>query len=120
MIFHFIETSLFTRRSAELLDDESYRELENELLRNPTKGEVIPGCGGIRKMRLGSHHRSKGKRNGLRIIYLLVPEIRYIYLVTIYGKDEADDLDATQKKRLRSLALQTKELLLKQHRQKKD
>ena len=41
-------------------------------------------------------------------------------LSDLYGKDEADDLDATQKKRLRSLALQTKELLLKQHRQKKD
>ncbi len=73
-MYTFYETPFFTRRVTELLDDETYRQLQNELQTNPAKGEVVQGCGGIRKVRLEAPKRGKGKRGGFRVIYLHVPE----------------------------------------------
>ena len=119
MISTFYETPFFTRRVAELLDDETYRGLQNELQVNPAKGAVMPGCGGIRKVRWDDPSRGKGKRGGWRVIYLHVPETRCMYFVTIYGKDEQDDLDAAQKRQLRALAEQTKRALRSRQRPRK-
>ncbi|HOC67525.1 MAG TPA: addiction module toxin RelE [Candidatus Hydrogenedentes bacterium] len=49
------------------MDDDLYRHLQNDLLHQPTKGEVMRGCGGIRKIRLASARRGKGKRGGVRV-----------------------------------------------------
>lgn len=54
-----IETPIFTRRINTLLTDEQYRELQNELIARPDAGKVIPGSGGIRKLRLGGSGRGK-------------------------------------------------------------
>ena len=54
--------------------------------------------------------KGKGKRGGLRIIYLLVPERDWIFLLDIYGKDEKDDLSGDEKKILAGLATRIKEV----------
>lgn len=114
----YFETAYFTRRVVELVDDEAYRRLQNDLRDNPAKGEVIPGCGGIRKIRVGQSERGKGKRGGCRVIYLHIPEAQRIYFITIYSKDERDDLTAEQKKVLKALAEQTKDALRPKLRRK--
>ena len=119
MIGTFYETPFFTRRITQLLDDETYRGLQNALRDNPAKGEVMQGCGGIRKIRLEEPKRGKGKRGGLRIIYLHVPEAGCIYFVAVYGKDEQDDLTADQKRQLKAIAEQTKDTLRKRRRKGK-
>lgn len=78
--------------------------MQRELLANPETGAVMPGCGGLRKMRVGDPKRGKGRRSGVRVIYLHVNEANIIFLMDIYGKDEQDDLTAGQKKILKSLA----------------
>jgi hypothetical protein len=50
-MFSFIETRLFTKLVLECLTDEEYGALQESLMRNPDVGPVIPGSGGIRKMR---------------------------------------------------------------------
>jgi len=62
----------------------------------------MPGTGGFRKLRWGDEARGKGKRGGLRIIYCLLPEEYQVWLFTLYGKGEADDLTPTQKAHLRT------------------
>ena len=62
-----VETTVFTRRVQSVLSDEQYRVLQNQLVANPQLGKVIPGSGGLRKMRWSVS--GKGKRGGLRIIY---------------------------------------------------
>mgnify|MGYP003495265226 CR=1 FL=1 len=47
----FIETPTFTRLLASLLTDDEYRALQNVLVENPARGDLIPGGGGIRKLR---------------------------------------------------------------------
>ena len=47
----FVETSIFTKRIQALLTDEEYQGLQQVLAENPKAGEVIPGGGGLRKIR---------------------------------------------------------------------
>lgn len=58
----FIETSVFTRRVKELIDEDAYRAFQNLLVVNPAAGDVIEGTGGIRKIRVAA--KGHGKRGG--------------------------------------------------------
>jgi hypothetical protein len=64
---NFIETSMFTRHIVGLLDDTDYTILQRALLLNPALGDIIPGSGGIRKLRWAA--KGHGKSGGARIIY---------------------------------------------------
>ena len=78
--------------------DEGYRELQRALLSNPEIGVLIPGTGGLRKLRWEDARRSKGKRGGLRVIYYYLSEDRQVWFFTLYDKDEATDLTPDEKK----------------------
>jgi mRNA-degrading endonuclease RelE of RelBE toxin-antitoxin system len=96
-----VETSIFTRRVVRLLDDESYRLLQAELLQDPEKGALMRGSGGLRKLRWAIPGR--GKRGGVRLIYYwAVSKDRFLMLL-IYDKAEQDDLTADQVRQLRQL-----------------
>jgi mRNA-degrading endonuclease RelE of RelBE toxin-antitoxin system len=84
--------------------DEPLRLLQLLLARVPEAGSVIPGCGGARKLRWPDPRRSKGKRGGLRVIYLYVPAAENILLVDVYNKDEMEDLSPQDKKEIHALA----------------
>lgn len=98
----FIETEVFTRQIVKLVGDETYSKLQNELVENPTKGKVIQGTGGLRKVRMAA--RGKGKRGGARVIYYFVQLDDTIYMIYVYDKGEAEDLTSDQKKTLKVLA----------------
>jgi len=78
-----------------------YEDFENLLLKNPEIGDLIEGTGGLRKTRLKSS--SKGKRGGFRVCYCDVPEKRRIYLVSIFAKNEKENLSQAEKKLLKGL-----------------
>lgn len=86
------------------MSDELLSGLQQELLNDPDAGVVMPGCGGLRKLRAADPKRGKGKRGGVRVIYLHVAEADVIVLMDIYGKDEQEDLTTDQKKVLKRLA----------------
>ncbi len=104
----FIESHGFTDKVQELLDDDNYALFQKQLLGQPEQGTVMPGCGGLRKVRVRDPKRRKGKRGGARVIYLHVPEANWIYLLDIYGKGEKDDLNVAERKLLRQLAAEFK------------
>jgi len=97
----FFETPLFSRLLDDYLEDEGYRKLQHALMEDPTLGDLIPGTGGFRKMRWEDTRRSKGKSGGLRIIYYYLTSDHQIWFFTIYDKDEAADLSATERKQLK-------------------
>jgi hypothetical protein len=104
----FVETSVFTKRIEALGLEESLSGLQLELINNPEAGNVDPGTGGLRKIRLGDPTRGKGKRGGARVHYLWLPHQSRIYLIFVYGKSEASTLTADQKKTLRAVVAQIK------------
>ena len=95
------ETPTFTRLVERLLDAESYRLLQLELVAHPGRGRVIPGTGGIRKLRWSGVGR--GKRGGIRVIYYWAVERDIVLLLLIYSKSVRDDLSADQKRLLRKV-----------------
>ncbi len=95
----FFETSVFTRRLAALLSDEEYAELQRALAADPRSGDLIPGSGGLRKLRWAA--RGRGKRGGVRVIYYWISARHQIYMLLIYGKNEQDDLSPEQLRALR-------------------
>lgn len=97
----FIELPPFERLRAEYFDDESYKDLQNEMMKDPVVGAVIKGTGGLRKIRYGDERRGKGKRGGLRVIYFWKDASDQFWLFTVYDKDQADDLTATERKLLK-------------------
>jgi hypothetical protein len=100
----FIETAEFTQWVKEYLSDEVLSDLQRELQNDPDRGSVMPGCGGLRKIRAADSRRDNGKRGGIRVIYLHVADADVIFLMDIYGKDEQADLTAHEKKALKDLA----------------
>lgn len=86
----FVETRLFTRLIGDYLDDDDYALLQTWLASHPRSGSVIPGAGGLRKLRWGIEGR--GKQGGSRIVYYLRLGVGEIWMLTIYAKNEADDL----------------------------
>jgi hypothetical protein len=88
----FVETKLFTRLVQEFLSDDEYSKLQQALLADPGVGAVIPGSGGIRKLRWGLAGR--GKRGGIRVIYYLRTRQGQIWMLTLYAKNVAANIPA--------------------------
>jgi mRNA-degrading endonuclease RelE of RelBE toxin-antitoxin system len=96
----FIETPIFTREVSTFLTDEEYRSLQLALLFRPEQGVLIPGSGGLRKLRWGFH--GKGKRGGCRVIYYWDKQDT-IYMLFVYPKGKQEDLTPAQIKVLSKL-----------------
>jgi len=96
----FVETSIFTRRVQQYMDDEEYGEMQAFLTLRPDAGNVIKGTGGMRKLRWAGSGR--GKRGGLRVIYYWWVAKDRISMLLAYPKNEQDDLTADQLKQLKN------------------
>ncbi|MBF0202478.1 MAG: type II toxin-antitoxin system RelE/ParE family toxin [Desulfamplus sp.] len=97
-MFEFIELLGFSKRRNALFSEESFKELQYELCKNPEVGAVISGTGGFRKLRWKIS--GKGKQGGLRVIYFFVPDHETIYLALAYQKNKKDDLSEQEKSTL--------------------
>jgi hypothetical protein len=96
-----VETKAFTARIVGLFSDDEYRALQLELVERPSSGDVIPGTGGIRKLRWAASGR--GKRGGARIIYYWHAASERIVMLFAYAKNESHDLTAAQRQALRKI-----------------
>lgn len=83
--------------------DKLAREIENEVLRQPDGGDLVPGTGGVRKIRVGDGTRGRGKRGGVRVLLLDLPHIQKTHLLFVLAKGEAQDISAEEKKEILQL-----------------
>lgn len=86
----FIETRLFSRLVQQYLTDDEYANLQQFLAQWPTAGDVIPGSGGVRKLRWRVDGR--GKRGGLRVIYFVRIAEGQVWMLTLYAKNVAENI----------------------------
>jgi mRNA-degrading endonuclease RelE of RelBE toxin-antitoxin system len=88
----FVEAPLFSRLIYDYLDEDEYLGLQMFLFQFPDSGKVVPGTGGVRKLRWAM--QGKGKRGGIRVIYYWKTSENEIWLLTVYGKNERDTIPA--------------------------
>ena len=88
----FVESSIFTRVCPAYLDDDEYAELQQFLLLKPEAGQVVPGSGGVRKLRWA--RPGMGKRGGLRVIYYVQYEPMEFWMLTLYSKGSEANIPA--------------------------
>lgn len=96
-----IETPIFTKIVESLLTEEEYRLLQSQLVSFPEFGKLIPGSGGLRKIRWGTE--TGGKRGGVRVIYYWYMTQETILMLYAYPKGKQDDLTSQQLKALKKL-----------------
>lgn len=86
----FIEATAFTKHVHEYLSDDEYLGLQSFLLQYPEAGRIVPGAGGVRKVRWAIS--GKGKSGGVRVIYYFKRQDNEIWLLTIYSKSEVENI----------------------------
>lgn len=84
------------------LAEEERGDITLFLARHPSAGDIIPGTGGLRKVRFGG--KGKGKRGGYRTIHYYFNEAQPVYLLAVYPKNQQVDLTPQQKVRLTALS----------------
>ena len=89
-----IETPIFTKRADALLSRDERAELIRILATNPRQGDVIPGLGGVRKLRFAAS--GQGKRAGYRVILNVADAVTPVLALLLYGKPEQVDLTPAQ------------------------
>jgi hypothetical protein len=91
-----VETSAFAQRAEQLLTTEEYDDLILYLALHPESGDIVPGTGGVRKVRFAA--KGRGKSGGVRAIYYFFDADNPLYALLLYGKNEQSDLAPKQKK----------------------
>ena len=83
--------------------------IQNSLLENPTRGDLVRGLSGIRKARTPNPSRGKGSKGGFRYLYLYIEHRGHIHLLFLLDKNEQEDLDSSQRDLLRAMAQSIRE-----------
>lgn len=91
-MYTVIETPTFVRLAGEYWNDEDRSGFINFIAGDPEAGDVVPGSGGVRKVRWGSAGR--GKRGGVRVIYFNRLANGEIWLLLVYGKSVRENIPA--------------------------
>lgn len=103
-----VETPEFLGATRRIMDEEERGLLVDYLAYNPTAGELIPGTGGVRKLRWALEGR--GKRGGARVVYYYHSQAMPLFALTAYAKNERADLsqaDRNDFRRLTALLVET-------------
>jgi hypothetical protein len=96
-----VETPEFVTRTRALLDEDEHQALIAHLAAHPTAGDLVPGTGGVRKLRWALAGR--GKRGGARVIYFFHSAVLPLFALTIFTKNERVDLSQADRNELRRL-----------------
>lgn len=88
-MFTLIESPIFSKLWPDYWSEEERGEFTAWLAENPEVGDVVPGSGGVRKVRWS--RPGSGKRGGVRVIYYNQVGESLIWLLTIYAKSRREN-----------------------------
>ncbi|MDR1205450.1 MAG: type II toxin-antitoxin system RelE/ParE family toxin [Peptococcaceae bacterium] len=104
----FVHTRVFDRKWADIgYDDDDLLELQKAICENPQRPPVIPGTGGVRKIRIALE--GHGKSGGVRVLYVDFVVKGVAGLLYAYPKNEKESITAEEKKILKTMVEQINE-----------
>ena len=110
----FIQTNEFSKNWDILgFDDEDLRLLELSILEHPEKYPIMKGTGGLRKARISLD--KKGKSGGARVCFVDFILVETVYLITVYGKKEKDNLSNAERNQIKKMIDTLKKTLEEAH-----
>ena len=93
-----VETRSYQARAQKLLTQEEQNRVIEMIARDPTCGVIMKGTGGVRKVRVAIGER--GKSGGVRIVYFFHSEDVPTFLLTLFAKNEKDNLSMAERNHL--------------------
>jgi hypothetical protein len=93
-----VETPSYLADAERLFSPDERAAVVDRLAADPTCGVVIPGSGGIRKVRFG--FAARGKSGGARIIYLFSGESLPVFVLAVFAKNEKANLSPAERNAL--------------------
>lgn len=100
----FIELPGFTRAWTSLgLSDDDLTALQTAIIIGPNRWPVVPGTGGLRKIRFARPGEGRGKSGAYRACYACFLENGVVVLAMVYGKNEQPDLTTAQRRSIAAI-----------------
>jgi len=97
-----IETRAFVAAAKDAgMDDDERTAIVVMIAEDPAAGEIMPGCGGARKLR--GAKRGQGKSGGYRVITYFGGDTIPVFLLTVFGKNEKANLTKAERNALAGL-----------------
>ncbi len=112
MLLSFLETATFVEKLAELGGKrqlELLYAIQDELMVDPERGDLVKGLGGVRKARIAAPDRPEGKSGGYRYLYLYFEMRGRVYLLYLFDKREQADLNDEERKVLSAIVERLKQ-----------
>jgi len=97
-----IELPGYRRRADRLLTADEQEAVVDLIAYEPTCGDLIPGTGGLRKVRIG--RGGSGKRGGARVVYYFYDAEMPIFVMALYAKNEKANLSQREKREFAAYA----------------
>ena len=108
-----VETPAYLADADKLFSQVERAAIVDRLASDPKCGVLIPGGGGIRKVRFG--FGSRGKSGGARVIYLVGGEDIPVFVLAVFAKNEKANLSASERNALGKMV----DILIKNYRSQK-
>jgi hypothetical protein len=109
----FVHFNHFTREWKRIgLTDEDLRALEIGIMAGPAKSPIIPGTGGLRKIRFSSKQWNRGKSGGVRIGYCYIEEVSVVGLIVVFPKSGKANLTMAERREIKELLDQWRKVIL--------
>ncbi len=96
-----VEVEPFPSKADQVWTEEERLEFITFIAYNPMAGDVIPGGGGVRKVRWT--RQGKGKRGGVRIVYYFHDASLPLFLITAYANSRKENLTPRELNAMRKL-----------------
>jgi hypothetical protein len=96
-----VETEPYLAQVERLFDFAEQAAIVDTVAADPRCGVVIPGAGGVRKLRVAASGR--GKRGGARVIYVFGGEDVPVFLLAAFAKNEKSDVSKAERNDLARL-----------------
>jgi hypothetical protein len=96
-----VETREFQQRAATRMAEAERQDFITFIARQPEDGAIMVGTGGLRKSRWGVG--SRGKSGGVRVIYYYHNPTLPLFLLTVFAKNERDNLAQRERHTLRQV-----------------